>query len=94
MSTVLFKKKNNISKFKMIEGKQICALLPKSWKKSFDDGIILPRKLRFFNECKNKKMCNKCKNQIVENLEFEANLNFLKRKAPNKFGYMLPYYKE
>ena len=25
--------------------------------------------------------------------DFEANLNLLKRKAPNEFGYMLPYYK-
>ena len=25
--------------------------------------------------------------------EFEANLNLLKREAPNDFGYMLPYYK-
>ena len=24
--------------------------------------------------------------------EFEANLNLLKGKAPNEFGYMLPYY--
>ena len=24
--------------------------------------------------------------------EFEANLNLLKRKTPNDFGYMLPYY--
>ena len=30
--------------FKMIEGKKISALLPKSWKKSFGSGIILLRK--------------------------------------------------
>ena len=40
-----------------------------------------------------KKMCKKCNNQINENKEFEANLNELKRNAPNEFGYMLPYYK-
>ena len=48
--------------------------------------------MRFCNECNNKKMCYKCNIQINENKEFEANLNLLKRKAPNEFGYMLPYY--
>ena len=48
--------------------------------------------MRFCNGCDDKKVCNKCNNQINENKEFEANLNLLKRKAPNEFGYMLPYY--
>ena len=37
-------------------------------------------------------MCNNCNIQINENKEFEANLNELKRNAPNEFGHMLPYY--
>ena len=37
-------------------------------------------------------MCVKCNKHINENKEFEANLNLLKRNAPNEFGYMLPYY--
>ena len=78
--------------FKMIEGKKISAMLPRSWKKSFDNGVTIPAKMRFCNGCNDKKMCNICNNQINENKEFEANLNLLKRKAPNKFGYMLPYY--
>ena len=78
--------------FKMIEGDKISAMLPRSWKKSFDGGIIIPTKLRFCNECNVKKVCNKCNNQINENKEFEANLNELKRHPPNEFGYMLPYY--
>ena len=78
--------------FKMIDGEKISAMLPRSWKKSFDNGIIIPAKMRFCNECKNKrKACDKC-NQINENKEFEANLNELKRHPPNEFGYMLPYY--
>ena len=48
--------------------------------------------MRFCNECKEKRRCNKFNNQINENKEFEANLNLLKREAPNEFGYMLPYY--
>ena len=78
--------------FKMKEGKKISAMLPRSWKKSFESGIIIPKKMRFCNECSDKKTCDKCNNQINENKEFEANLNLLKRKAPNEFGYMLPYY--
>ena len=37
-------------------------------------------------------MCNTYNNQINKNEEFEANLSLLKRKAPNEFGYMFPYY--
>ena len=68
-------------------------MLPRSWKKSFDSGIIILKKMRFCNECNDKEMCNKCNNQINESNEFEANLNELKRHPPNDFGYMLPYYK-
>ena len=78
--------------FKMIEGKKISAMLPRSWKKSLDSGLIIPAKMRFCNECNDLKMCDKCNNQINEIREFEANLNLLKRKAPKKFRHMLPYY--
>ena len=37
--------------FKMIEGEKVSALLPKSWKRSFDSGIIKPTKMIFCNEC-------------------------------------------
>ena len=76
----------------MKKGKKLSAMLPGSWKKSFDNGIIIPKKMRFCNECNNEKLCNKCNIQINENKEFEANLNLLKRKAANELGYMLPYY--
>ena len=32
-------------------------------------------------------------NQVNENKEFEANLDLIKRDAPNEIGQMLPYYK-
>ena len=79
--------------FKMIEGKTVPELLPKSWEKSFDSGINIPTKMRFCNECKDYKMCKKCNYQINESKHFEANLNELKRHPPNEFGYMLPHYK-
>ena len=78
--------------FKMKEGKKISAMLPRSWKKSFGSGIIIPTKMRFCNDCNDKIMCNRCNNQINENKEFEANLNELKRHPPNEFGYMHPFY--
>ena len=78
--------------FNMTKGEKISAMLPRSWKKSFDNGIIIPAKMRLCNESTVKKVCNKCNNQINENKEFEANLNELKRRPPNEFGHMLPYY--
>ena len=78
--------------FKMIEGKKISAILPRSWKKSFNSGVILPKKMRFCNECKDGILCTTCNNQINENKEFEPNLNKLKKHPLNDVGYMLPYY--
>ena len=78
---------------KMTEGKKVSALLPKSWKKSFDSGIIIPTKVRLFNECDDKNLCIKCNNKINENKKLELNLNELKRYPPNEFGRMLPNYK-
>ena len=48
--------------------------------------------MRICIKCNDEKLCNKCKYQINENKEFEANLNELKRHPPNKLGHMLPYY--
>ena len=79
--------------FDMLNGKKITAMLPRSWKKSFNNGVIIPTKMRQCNECKDEILLVTCNNRIDENNEFEANLNLLKRKAPNKFGYMLPHYK-
>ena len=78
--------------FNMKVSKNISAMLPKSWKKSFDSGIIIPTKMRFCNECNNGKMCYECNDQINENKKFEANLNETKSRPPNNFGHMLPYY--
>ena len=61
--------------FKMTEGEKISALFPKSWKKLFNSGIIIPTKIRFSKECNDKRFCNKCNNQYHEKEEFEANLN-------------------
>ena len=39
----------------MIEGKKISAMLPRFWKKSLNSGTIIPTKMRFCNECNDKK---------------------------------------
>ena len=42
--------------------------------------------------CKDNILCEECKLKTKQVKEFEANLNELKRKPPNEFGHMLPYY--
>ena len=76
----------------MLEGKTISAMLPRSWKKSFSNGVVIPVKMRRCNNCNGEILCNGCNNQVKENKEFEAILKSLKRHAPNHFGYILPYY--
>ena len=49
--------------------------------------------MRLFNECEKENCCDRCINQIIENIEFEAKINLLKRQTPSRFGHMLPYYK-
>ena len=70
----------------------ISAMLPGSWKKLFNSGVIIPNKMRFCNECRDEIPCTMCSNQFIENKEFEANLSELKRHLPNVFGHWLPYY--
>ena len=78
--------------FDLLDGKKITAMLPRSWKNSFDNGVIIQTKMRHCIACRDGILCTTCNNQINENKGFEANLNELKRKKPNDFGYMFPYY--
>ena len=78
----------------MLEGKKISAILPKSWKKSFNIGIVIPAKMRRCDKCGGKILCATCNIQINEIKEFEVNLILSKREAPNKVGYMLPCFLE
>ena len=78
--------------FDMLEGKKISAMLPRSWKKSFNNGVVTAVKVRRCNNCDGEILCDDCNNQVKENKDFEANIYLLKRHAPNLFGYLLPYY--
>ena len=77
--------------FYRIDGKKniSSAILTRSWRKSFNSGVVLPAKMRFCNECSKEKCCDRCNIQINENKVIEANLNLLRRQAPNQFGHML-----
>ena len=72
--------------FKKLKGKEISTMLPKSWKKSFKNGVLLPIKTRGCNDCKNNILCITCNNQTDENKELEPYLNLLKRHASNRFA--------
>ena len=77
--------------FDIIEGKRISAILPRSWKKSFDNGIVLPVKKKRCSECTGRIISDECNNQVNENKKFGANLNSIKRDISNQYGHMLPY---
>ena len=49
--------------FKMIEGKKYRQRYQILEKKLFVSGILVPTKMRFCNECNDKRMCNKCDDQ-------------------------------
>ena len=53
--------------FNMQEGKKISVMLPKSLKKSFNNGIIIPTKMSRCNECRDVILRTTCINQINEN---------------------------
>ena len=80
--------------FDKLEVKKISTMLPRSWKKPFNNGIIIPTENRHCNECKSEILCTTCNNQVDENKEFEAKLNLIRRQAPNEVGQLPPFYKK
>ena len=78
--------------FNMLEVKKISAMLPRTWKKFFNNAVLIPTKMRRCNECKHSILCTTCTNQINENKEIEAHLSELERHPANELGHMLPYY--
>ena len=69
--------------FKMIEVKNLSTMLPKSWKKSFKSGVVIPTRMIFCTECTKEKLCNKCNNQVNGNKDFQTNLKELRRPPHN-----------
>ena len=77
--------------FNLADGGKLVAKVPLSWKKSFSQGIVIPHKLKNCSDCTKDILCDNC-DKIVNQKEFSANLNELKREPPNEFGHMLPKY--
>ena len=59
----------------MLEGKKISAMLPRSLKKSFINGVLIPVKMRRCRKCNVEKLCTTCINQVNETKQFQVNLN-------------------
>ena len=64
--------------FDMLDCKKISAMLPISWKKSFNIGIVIPVEKRRCNERKGEILCDDCNNQINEK-KFRSELKFYKK---------------
>ena len=79
-------------KFKLLRVERVTIILAKSWKKSFNNVITSAVKMRRCVECKGEKLCMTRNNEVNEK-KIEINLNFLRRRAPNQFCHVLPYYK-
>ena len=54
-------------------------MLTKLWKTTFNNGIIIPVKIRRCEERKVEILFLTCNNQVNEKKHFEANLNLTKR---------------
>ena len=78
--------------FKIFEGDKLIAKVILSWKKSFRYGVVIPHKMRNCIKCTKDLLCDGCDKLVNQNKEFSANLNELKREAPNELGHMLPKY--
>ena len=79
--------------FDMQQGKKLLEQFSSFVEKiSFETGVIIPSKTRDCENCIDSILCEECKLKTKQVKEFEANLNELKRRPPDKNGYMLPYY--
>ena len=55
-------------------------------------GVVGPHKMRHCNKCSIDILCDGCEKLVNQNKEFSANLNEIKRQAPNENGFMLRWY--
>ena len=76
----------------MADSDNLIAKVPLSWKKSFSQGVVTPHKMKNCSDCKKDILCDEYDKLVNQRKEFSANLNELKREAPNDFSHMLPKY--
>ena len=62
-------------------------------KKGSSHGVITFHKIGNCNECIENALCDNCDELVNQTKEFPTILIELKRKAPNVFNNMLPWYK-
>ena len=75
--------------FKMFNGNKLTAKVPLSGKKIYNYAVIIPQELRNCNKFAKDILCYGCEKLLNQNKKISANLNELKRQAPNEFGHML-----
>ena len=78
--------------FNMANGGKLKVKFPLSWKKSFNQGFVIPYKMETCCECKKNILSDNCDQPINRKKDFSVNLNELKRESTNEFGHMLPKY--
>ena len=66
----------------MVDGDNSVAKVPLSWKKSFSRGVVNPHKMRSCKNCTKFILCDECDKLVIQNKEFSASLNQLKRQLP------------
>ena len=88
MSNILDRKEY----LQMFDGEKLVAKLPLSWKKSFSFGVVIPHKMRNCNKFTKDTLCDGCDKLVNQSKEVFANLNVIKRQAPNENGHTLLEY--
>ena len=76
----------------MASGNKLFAKVSLSWKKSFNQRVVIPHKMKKCRECKKDLLGVNCDKLVNQKKEFSANLNETKRQPPNELGHMLPKY--
>ena len=79
--------------FKKADGGKLIAKVPLNWKKSFNQGDVIPQKIRNCTVCKIDILRDDCDKLLYQRKGFLATLKELKRQHPKDFGHMLPEYK-
>ena len=74
----------------MFNGDKLAGKVSLSWKKSFSQGVVVPHKMNNCGDCKKDIVCDNFDKLVNQTKQFFANLNELKRQAPNEFVNMLP----
>ena len=54
----------------MSDGDNLIAKVPRSWKKSFSQGVVIPHKMRNCTNCKKDILCDNCDKLVNQRKEF------------------------